>query len=138
MRHMKETQMNRNVHGDSDKKVVDFESVDDLPEAAQREIRGQLYEFRRMSEPRQADSLENRLVLAANLAMKSQNAYGECQESVLSIIRNAAEDWFVRTMRPLQTCEEVKQNQANTAPKEDRDVIDLMPDANGVWRMAED
>ena len=130
--------MEKKVHGDSDKKVVDFEAVDDLPEAIQREIRGQLYEFRRMSEPRQADSLENRLVLAANSAMKSLNTYGECQEGVLSIIRNAAKDWFVRTMRPLQTCEEVNQNQANTVPKEDRDVIDLMPDANGVWRKAED
>lgn len=130
--------MEKKFHGDSDEKVVDFEIVDDLPEAARREVRGQLYKFRRMFEPCQADSLENRLVLAANSAMKSQNTYGECQESVLSVIRNAAEDWFVRTMRPLQTYEEVKQNQANTAPKEDRDVIGLMPDANGVWRMAED
>ena len=128
----------RNRKGDFMKNMVDFEPVDALPEAAQREIRGQLYKLRRKSGLRQTDSLENRLVLAANVAMKSQNTYGECQEGVLSIIRNAAEDWFVRTMRPLQTCEEVKQNQANTAPKEDRDVIDLMPDANGVWRMAED
>lgn len=129
--------MEKKVHGDSDKKVVDFEAVDDLPEAIQREIHGQLCKFRRLSEPRQADSLENRLVLAANSAMKSQNTYGECQECVLSAIRNAATKWFEWTMRPLQTYEEVKQNQANTAPKEDRDVIDLMPDANGVWRMAE-
>ena len=131
--------MDKNFRGDSDENVVDFETVDDLPEAAQREIRGQLYKLRRMSELRQSDSLENRLVLAANVAMKSQNTYGECQEGVLSIIRNAAKDWFVRTMRPLQTYEEVKQNQVVATQKgEDRDVIDLMPDANGVWRMAED
>ena len=128
----------RNSKDNFVKNVVDFETVDDLPEAAQREIRGQLYKLRRMSEPRQADSLENRLVLAANVAMKRQNTYGECQECVLSAIRNAATKWFEWTMRPLQTYEEVKQNQANTVPKEDRDVIDLMPDANGVWRMAED
>ena len=129
----------RNSKGDFMKNVVDFETVDALPEAAQREIRGQLYKLRRLPELRQADSLENRLVLAANSAMKRQNTYGECQECVvLSAIRNAATKWFERTMRPLQTYEELKQNQANTAPKEDRDVIDLMPDANGVWRMAED
>lgn len=129
----------RNSKGDFMKNVVDFEIVDALPEAAQREIRGQLYKLRRKSGLRQTDSLENRLVLAANVAMKSQNTYGECQECVLSAIRKAATKWFEWTMRPLQTYEEVKQNQVVATQKgEDRDVIDLMPDANGVWRMAED